>query len=73
MNSLRTVKITIKRGSTGKASYSVALPKELLREVNILKIIDNNEVLATNILIARVIEYEIEPGRKVKGIFYHKP
>ena len=73
MNSLRTVKISIKRGSTGKASYSVALPKELLREAGFLKKERDKETLVTRILMARVIEYEVEPGKKVKGILYYKP
>jgi len=72
MDSIRTVKITIKKGSTGKHSYSVALPKSLLKEAGILNVEDGKEELATDILIAKVIEVEIN-GRKIKGIFYYKP
>ena len=68
MKSIRTVKISVKKGATERHSYSVALPKDLLKETGILIEKEGKEELTARILIAEVIEYK---GKK--AIVYYKP
>ena len=62
------MKISMKKGATEKRSYSVALPKDLLKEAGILVEKEGKEELTARVLIAEVIEWK---GKK--AIAYYPP
>ena len=63
---VRVTKKVVERKNKGKSyvAFSVAIPKKLAEELNIK---------GKEILHVKIIEIEIEPGKKTKALIYYKP
>jgi len=58
----KAIKLQAKEART--QVFFITVPSDFVKDLNLKK---------GDILHARILEVEIEPGKKVKGIFYYKP
>ena len=61
---VRVVAKTTKRNQHTYVTYNIAFPKKYAEEL---------KIEGGDILHARIVEVEVEPGKRVRGVFFYKP